>query len=322
MGATKPNQPVVAAIASFKLPAYWQVYQMCFLPANPARPGEHVLAILGRMHDCNWLAISVYTVSRGRIALNTIKNVYLNLLDEALQNEGASISHFKLSHSGRTLILAGNRLLRLYSVGLAATGMVELDDLDPQQDCEAHILGRDPHGTVTAVCALPMDPDSRSPGFLDWIWLGVSSGDMFGILLEESNGTISVATSSGRFRRNTHSQGVPIQAIVAVHEPLEGDPRSLHHSLTMRKPMMNPNAVLSISADGKLLHSERRSHQWQPVAEWQVPLSLEALRCGFAARCSALIPQVLLLADEGRQCLIAYDQRQPVNSGMSMCSFV
>ena len=55
---------------------------------------------------------------------------------------------------------------------------------------------------------------------------------------------------------------------------------------------------------------------------WQVPLSLEALRCGFAARCSALIPQVLLLADEGRQCLIAYDQRQPVNSGMSMCSFV
>ena len=25
MGATKPNQPVVAAIASFKLPAYWQV---------------------------------------------------------------------------------------------------------------------------------------------------------------------------------------------------------------------------------------------------------------------------------------------------------
>lgn len=115
---------------------------------------------------------------------------------------------------------------------------------------------------------------------------------------------------------------MPIQAIVAVHEPLEGDPRSLHHSLTMRKPMMNPNAVLSISADGKLLHSERRSHQWQPVAEWQVPLSLEALRCGFAARCSALIPQVLLLADEGRQCLIAYDQRQPVNSGMSMCSFV
>eukprot|EP00435_Cladocopium_sp_Y103_P011671 s2674_g3.t1 len=321
MGATKPNQPVVAAIASFKLPAYWQVYQMCFLPSNPARPGEHVLAILGRMHDCNWLAISVYTVSRGRIALNTIKNVYLNLLDEALQNEGASISHFNLSHSGRTLILAGNRLLRLYSVASAPTG-VELDDLDPQQDCEAHILGRDPHGTVTAVCALPMDPDSRSPGFLDWIWLGVSSGDMFGILLEETNGAISVATSSGRFRRNTHSQGVPIQAIVAVHEPLEGDPRSLHHSLTMRKPMMNPNAVLSISADGKLLHSERRSHQWQPVAEWQVPLSLEALRCGFAARCSALIPQVLLLADEGRQCLIAYDQRQPVNSGMSMCSFV
>ena len=25
MGATKPTQPVVAAVASFKLPAYWQV---------------------------------------------------------------------------------------------------------------------------------------------------------------------------------------------------------------------------------------------------------------------------------------------------------
>jgi hypothetical protein len=63
----------------------------------------------------------------------TISKVYLNLLDEALQNEGASISHFNLSHSGRTLTLAGNRLLRLYSVSLAATGTVELDDLDPQQ---------------------------------------------------------------------------------------------------------------------------------------------------------------------------------------------
>ena len=54
----------------------------------------------------------------------------------------------------------------------------------------------------------------------------------------------------------------------------------------------------------------------------QVPMSLDALRCGFAAKSSTLIPQVLLLADEGRQCLIAYDQRQPVNSGMSTCSFV
>jgi len=318
---TKANQPAVAAVASFKLPAYWQVFQMCFLPKPAPRAGEHVIAVLGRMHDCNWLAISVYTVSRGRIILNAIKNVYLNLLDEAVQNEGASISHFNLSQSGRTLILAGNRLLRLYSVCHAANG-IELEDLDPSQDCEAHILGRDPHGTVTAVCALPMDPESRE-GFLDWIWLGVSSGDMFGILLEEHHGTISVATSSGRFRRNTHSQGVAIQAIVAVHEPLEGDPRSLHHSLTMRKPMINPNTVLSISADGKLLHSERNeSKQWQPISEWHVPLSSEALRCGFATKSSALIPQVLLMADEGRQCLIAYDQRQPVNSGMSIMSFV
>lgn len=28
----------------------------------------------------------------------------------------------------------------------------------------------------------------KTQGFLDWIWLGVSSGDMFGILLEESFG--------------------------------------------------------------------------------------------------------------------------------------
>ena len=76
------------------------------------------------------------------------------------------------------------------------------------------------------------------------------------------------------------------------------------------------------------VYPSKRTHPPTSIAKtptsprWQVPLSLEALRCGFAARCSALIPQVLLLADEGRQCLIAYDQRQPVNSGMSMCSFV
>ena len=49
------------------------------------------------------------------IRLNSIKNVYLDLLDEAVKKEGAVISHFELSHSGKTLILAGNRLLRLYA---------------------------------------------------------------------------------------------------------------------------------------------------------------------------------------------------------------
>lgn len=55
---------------------------------------------------------------------------------------------------------------------------------------------------------------------------------------------------------------------------------------------------------------------------WNVPLSLDALRHGFAARSSALVPQVLLLADEGRQMLVAYDQRQPINSGVVSCSLV
>lgn len=319
------DEPAVAVSHNFKLPSLWQVFRMCFLPKPASKQGEHVIAFLGRMHDSNWLAVSVYTVWRGPkgtcVKLNLIKQVYPDLFDEALQMEGAVISHFELSHSGRTLILAGDRLLRLYSVSFTSSG-VELEDLDPAQDCEAHILNRDPHGTVTAVCPLPMEPGSRE-GFVDWIWLGVSSGDMFGILLEEnSSGAISVATSSGRFRRNTHSHGVPIQAIVAVHEPSEGDSRSLHHDLTRRKAHINPNTVMSISADGKLLQSERRSHQWEPATEWNVPLSLDALRHGFAARSSALVPQVLLLADEGRQMLVAYDQRQPINSGVVSCSLV
>ena len=172
----------MAALCSFKLPPFWQVFRMCFLP-KVSKQGEHVIAILGRMRDCNWLAISVYTVSRGRMRLNVIKQVFPDLYDEAVQKEGAVISHFDLSHSGRTLIIAGNRLLRLFSVSLGPSG-IELEDLDPAQDCEAHILTRDPQGTVTAVCPLPMEPKSRE-GFVDWIWLGISSGDMFGILLEE-----------------------------------------------------------------------------------------------------------------------------------------
>ena len=143
-----------------------------------------MLAVLGRMHDCNWLAINIYTVSRGRMHLNTIKNVYLDLNDEALQQDGTVISHFELSNSGRSLILAGHRLLRLYALCSTASG-IDLEDLDPMQDCEAHILNRDPMGQVTSVCPLPMEPQTRE-GFLDWIWLGVSSGDIFGILLEET----------------------------------------------------------------------------------------------------------------------------------------
>ena len=35
----------------------------------------------------------------------------------------------------------------------------------------------------------------------------------------------------------------------------------------MRKALVNPNTVISIGADGKLLQSERRSHQWEPTVE-------------------------------------------------------
>ena len=41
---------------------------------------------------------------------------------------------------------------------------------------------------------------------------------------------------------------------------------------------------------------------------WTVPISPEALRSGFAARSSALVPHVLLLADNSRQCLLACSQ--------------
>ena len=41
----------------------------------------------------------------------------------------------------------------------------------------------------------------------------------------------------------------------------------MSHSLTMRKALVNPNTVISIGADGKLLQSERRSHQWEPAIE-------------------------------------------------------
>lgn len=51
-----------------------QVYQMCFLSKATPQPGEHVIAVLGRMHKCNYLVISVYTVSRARVKLISIKN--------------------------------------------------------------------------------------------------------------------------------------------------------------------------------------------------------------------------------------------------------
>jgi len=305
------RQPAVCAEVCFMPPQKWRIYQICFLPKQQRGPAdEHLVAVLGRMCDCHWLAISIYAVTRdGKFRLHSIKKVMVNLLDETLQKDGCEISHFGVAQSGRTLILAGSRLLRLYSISMAAKN-VELLDLEGAHDCESHILNRDTAATtVTAVCPLPMEPGTRE-GLLDWIWLGLSNGEMFGILVEETaRGRLSVHSSSGRFRRNTHCQGLPIRAIIPIHEPAQD--HSLYYSLTMRRRDISPSMVFSIGADGKLLRTERSSHQWVPAGEWTLPLSNNAKRYGFGAASSALLPPVLLLADEGTQRLIAVDERNP-----------
>ncbi|CAE7571521.1 jar [Symbiodinium natans] len=128
----------------FSPPHKWQIYQLCFLP-NVGQPGEHVLAVLGRMRDCHWLAISIYSVSRdGRMRLHSIKKVLINLL--------------------------------------AGSKNIELRELEGGADCESHILklilsrAEIPQLLMPPqlrLCPLPMEPGSHG-GFLDWIWLGLS----------------------------------------------------------------------------------------------------------------------------------------------------
>lgn len=306
------RRPAVLAEVCFSPPRKCQIYQLCFLP-HVGQPGEHVLAVLGRMRDCPWLMISIYSVSRdNRMRLHSIKKVFVNLLDSTLRREGACISHFGIAHSGRTLILAGNRLLQLFSIK-AGTKNIELCDLEGAVDCESHILNRDSAAsdptTVTAVCPLPMEPGTQSR-LLDWIWLGLSNGEMFGILVEEhAPEKFSVHKSSGRFKRNTHCQGVPIYAIMSVSQPSAASAQSIYYSLTMRRRDMCPNTVLSIGADGKLLRTERctQTHQWVPSGEWSLPVPGK----GFAAASSALLPSLLLLADEATQRMMVVDERNP-----------
>eukprot|EP00439_Symbiodinium_sp_Y106_P016975 s216_g2.t1 len=223
----------------------------------------------------------------------------------------------------------------------AGTKNIELCDLEGAVDCESHILkpgcekfreqknrdsaASDPT-TVTAVCPLPMEPGTQSR-LLDWIWLGLSNGEMFGILVEDhAQEKFSVHKSSGRFKRNTHCQGVPIYAIMSVSQPSAASAQSVYYSLTMRRRDMCPNTVLSIGAesgpelpagfvalvfhcmavvvhlDGKLLRTERcpQTHQWVPSGEWSLPVPGK----GFAAASSALLPSLLLLADEASQCMM------------------
>ena len=62
--------------------SFGQVFRMCFLPtANTAssstKPYEYVIAILGRMHSCNYLTIRVHVVTlgpRARMVLKTLKD--------------------------------------------------------------------------------------------------------------------------------------------------------------------------------------------------------------------------------------------------------
>jgi len=318
---TSPNdlhKPAVAPEAFFTHNRSQQILQMSFLSKVPQKVADEngvVLAVLSieRRGLYPLLLISVYRIIQSFYCLDCIVNVHFgndNHLDY-IKEHGVHISHFGTTASGSGLVVAGDRILRCFTVGEDAKGRVTLAS---QENVDSvffyHLLnfdlGRDCGGSVTSVCHTPMTGRDE-----EWMWVGMSSGELLGVRFALTDSGLDVHDkSSGRYRASTHTKGLPIQVITPVYFP-DGKIRTPFSQVTP-----NMDQFLSIGADGKLVVSMRNSNsEWQRKKEDTIGDSHGVTSMGrpeiVAGSSSVLVPSALLVVDEGRRCIMATDWSQP-----------
>eukprot|EP00931_Biecheleriopsis_adriatica_P052437 TRINITY_DN304_c0_g4_i3.p1 TRINITY_DN304_c0_g4~~TRINITY_DN304_c0_g4_i3.p1 ORF type:complete len:1396 (+),score=270.35 TRINITY_DN304_c0_g4_i3:95-4282(+) len=316
-----PRRPCLRPEAYFSYRRSRQVIQLCFLassqvPQHVAEQGGYVLIVLSKGQE--GLQIGIHAIIKGLVSTDCEEIVHLDtdvLSLQSFRDHGVHISYFGMSHSNTALILAGRHILRLFCVGLDESGQLSLHQLDANEEGVPSGLMRSDSaraggGTVVSVCPMPCQPVSDE-SFADWVWLGMSSGELIGLLIQNWEGDVRVNSNhSGRWPRATHSKGQAIRAVVPTYMPQEGSPKSSSHAMLTHKAPLNPDMAVSIGADGKLLTCAKgERHRWDVVAESVIPGFQGAL----AAQSSCLESGVLVvaIASPYHQCLLVLNRESP-----------
>lgn len=308
------SQEATSMQAVFQYTDTRPIIQMCFLNQEPGNANCHMMILLVRNPEKNWLEmhfVSVYHDNCYR--LECIQHLFL----DSDHGEGGAehlkhgfyFTHFGMSHSGSVLVVAGNLFLRLFAVFQEAAGQAHRV-VPIEKDLVDALVSKDlqsPNGgTVVSVCSLPYGPQN------DIIVFGMSSGELRAVNLMEENGSISlIEKGSGRMVRGSHTKGIPIRSVVATHEPEGATSHAVGHhisKLVMCKQPVSQFRFISLGDDGKMLTWGLDHHRsWQPT-EAQTVLGHGLV----AARSSCLVPSVLLLMfDDEAQRIIAMDRKKP-----------
>lgn len=185
------------------------------------------------------------------------------------------------------------------------------------------------------VSCLSLPPPTQS--VFDWIVVGDSTGKLYGFRFDmnRTSGLIEMnSQTTGRFRTNTHEDGVAVQALVATHGSQDVHYKAvvdsgLDYAYFMKALQKDDKTFFSLGENGRLLNWTCEKRGWQSAEGINVPsvvaphLSVgqpsESTSRFAAAHGSRLVPHVLVLADAGRRLLLCFNRL--TNSVETICPY-
>jgi hypothetical protein len=323
-------KPACKPLGSFTFSKMETVFNMTFLSDVPPRIAEKngtVLILLSAEAGRHWLQITIVDVYTGNHYVEHIEpvGIYADLLP-SLRRTGVQVSFFTTSHTDRILVLGGRGLLQFWAICEGPQGELSLSLIEDT----AHMYSDIKMSSMVSCLSLP--PPIRSGGILDWIVIGDGNGKLYGFRFDiREDHRIAVNSSvSGRFRSNTHTEGVPIKTLVATygatpyihHKAVQA--KGLSYGLFLNKVPLDEKGFYSLGEDGKLLswklvdatgwtatHGVNlRNLNMSPLDGWLPEPARTS--CQFvAAHSSRLVPNVIVFLDQDRKLFMCYDRTKP-----------
>jgi len=331
------EKPAIKPLCCHLVPKSQTIFHMTFVSDVPQRIADKngfVMITLSAEANRHWFNLTIWSFYQVFSQIECIETVgvYADLLP-SLRKTGVQISFFTTSHTDRILVIGGRGLLQFWAIQESAEGRLSLSLIeDMAQSYGPHIKQ---NSMASCLCLPPPTKVHRSPGILDWIVIGDCKGTLYGFRFDmKDNGSIVVNEGgSGRFRSNSHTEGVPIKKLVAIYGSSPFDHhravqnKGVPYSLFLNRVPMEDKAFYSLGEDGKLLAWNFVDPTgWKRVAEidirsfsselgsgWEAQ-SLAASSKYIAAHSSRLVPNIMVVVDQDRKLLMCYDRTKSEKS--------
>jgi len=292
------------------------ILKMCF-HSFCRHPDCYTLLVLSHVPNRDWLKISVFTISGFHVVSECMERLPFHndhLTAEHARNYPCRISHFDVSSSGWALVVAGEQLLQMFSISTDEAGTWSLSSIKPERD-EAKFVTlpevlQHGGGSVSSVCTSPVSAlgawqkRGKTVGLTDFIVIGMSSGEMYGVPLNCSRGqqgdVVTIGPYAGRFPRQRHTKNVRICSIMTVAPPEDES--------------SDRTRLVSLGSNGKQVTwvFDVDSENWAPIEELDILPEGQQGRTTkdgiVASQSSASVKTVLLAADEKEKCVLAVDR--------------